>query len=320
MVCRIALFCTIIAMIASAIPALAASPVGYWTGSFSGAGHSSGASASFSSGGGVTLSALGISASGSYGGGSIRVSSHGYSITLHYSVRGDSMTISGGKNGLHGSMSLSRVGVVDRGEDMTDDADSSAVKEMKKALSGQWTTDADGTRYDVSFYSDGFLYWVETPLAGGATASVVYGARFEVSDGKLALKPLDEAVNMPVPALWLEIKENSVKGWEFAYAVKGNSLMLSSVGGEVLTLTHVKDIDATPVEVLFRPYITLKRGKRGEAVRQLQEALIVAGCLDGEADGVFGAMTENAVKDFQKAKELEADGVAAKDVLTALLQ
>jgi hypothetical protein len=316
--CRMVLIYIIIAMTMSAISAVAASPVGYWTGSFSGAGHSSGASASFSSGGGVTLSAMGISASGSYGGGSIRVSSHGYSITLHYSVRGDSMTISGGKYGLHGSMSLSRVGVVDRSEELSDGADSPEVKELKKALSGQWTVDADGTRYDVNFYSAGFLSWVETPLSDGAGESIEYGARFEVSDGKLTLKPLDEAVEMPLPPLWPETKEGSMKSWEFSYEVKGSALKLSIGDEEVLTLSHVKETDATPPEALFRPYITFKRGNRGEVVRQMQEALIAAGHLVGEADGVFGAMTEKAVKAFQKANGLEADGVAAREVLTAL--
>lgn len=226
------------------------------------------------------------------------------------------MTISGGKNGYHGSMSLSRVGVVDRSEDLADGADSPEVKEMKKALSGQWSADMDEIRYEISFYSDGFLSWVETPLAGGARIS--YGARFEVSDGKLTLKPLDEAVVTPVPALWPEPKEGVEKVWGLAYEVKGDKLKFSNGDVEVLTLSHEKDTDATPPEAPFRPYITLKRGKRGEAVRQMQDALIAAGHLGGEADGVFGTMTEKAVKAFQKATGLQANGVAAKDVLAAL--
>jgi hypothetical protein len=314
--CGIVLFCVITMMIASAIPALAASPVGYWTGSFSGAGKGGGASASFSSGGGVTLSALGISASGSYGGGSIHVSSHGYSITLHYSVHGDSMTISGGKNGYHGSMSLRRVGVVDRDGSSKKGSASQKAAEKKKSISGQWAAEVDGIRYEISIYSDGFLSWLEMPLAGGA--GMPYGVRFEVSGSKLILKPLDEAASMPVPAAWPEAKDGSGKGWEFTYVVKGNALKLSSGEGEGLTLSHMKGTDATPPEALFRPYIALKRGNRGEAVKQMQQALIAAGHLDGETDGLFGAMTEKAVKAFQKAAGLEEDGVAGKDVLAAL--
>jgi hypothetical protein len=53
--------------------------------------------------------------------------------------------------------------------------------------------------------------------------------------------------------------------------------------------------DAPPV----RP--TLRRGSSGESVRVLQGKLLV--------DGVFGASTEEAVKRFQRANGLVADGV-----------
>ena len=64
---------------------------------------------------------------------------------------------------------------------------------------------------------------------------------------------------------------------------------------------------------------TLCYGSRGEAVRELQEALIFLGYLNGEADGIFGAQTEKAVKAFQKAKKLTVDGLAGK-VTRSLLQ
>ena len=44
----------------------------------------------------------------------------------------------------------------------------------------------------------------------------------------------------------------------------------------------------------------LKRGSRGEDVREAQEWLIELGYLDGNADGIFGKKTEAAVKRFQK--------------------
>ena len=48
---------------------------------------------------------------------------------------------------------------------------------------------------------------------------------------------------------------------------------------------------------------TLRRGSRGAEVEQLQKKLNLA------ADGIFGAITEEAVKDFQKSKGLPSDGV-----------
>lgn len=65
---------------------------------------------------------------------------------------------------------------------------------------------------------------------------------------------------------------------------------------------------------------TLAYGSRGEEVRELQKALIALGYLKGEADGIFGAQTEKAVKAFQKAKKLTADGLAGKMTRSLLSQ
>ena len=55
---------------------------------------------------------------------------------------------------------------------------------------------------------------------------------------------------------------------------------------------------------------TLKKGAKGQAVKDLQEALKALGLAPGQIDGVFGKQTEDAVKAFQKLKGLEADGIA----------
>ena len=53
-------------------------------------------------------------------------------------------------------------------------------------------------------------------------------------------------------------------------------------------------------------------------VRQMQLALIGLGFLDGNADGAYGTMTREAVRQFQKAYGLSADGSAGPDTMTAL--
>lgn len=55
---------------------------------------------------------------------------------------------------------------------------------------------------------------------------------------------------------------------------------------------------------------TLRSGSRGSAVRELQTDLIALGFLGGTPDGIFGNNTEKAVKKFQKANGLKADGLA----------
>ena len=56
----------------------------------------------------------------------------------------------------------------------------------------------------------------------------------------------------------------------------------------------------------------LKRGAKGDAVRELQENLIRLGYLNGKADGVFGLKTYEALVAFQRANRLTADGVAGE--------
>ena len=62
----------------------------------------------------------------------------------------------------------------------------------------------------------------------------------------------------------------------------------------------------------------LRRGNRGEDVKQLQRELRKNGFDPGEIDGIYGKLTESAVLRFQRAKGLTADGVADKQTLQAL--
>ena len=55
---------------------------------------------------------------------------------------------------------------------------------------------------------------------------------------------------------------------------------------------------------------TLKSGSSGTAVKQLQTRLKELGYYTGSVDGSYGAGTASAVKDFQAANNLTADGVA----------
>ena len=63
---------------------------------------------------------------------------------------------------------------------------------------------------------------------------------------------------------------------------------------------------------------TLRKNQSGEDVAQLQEALIQLGYLTGKADGNYGTSTVNAVKEFQKANGLTADGTAGAETQKAL--
>jgi peptidoglycan L-alanyl-D-glutamate endopeptidase CwlK len=62
----------------------------------------------------------------------------------------------------------------------------------------------------------------------------------------------------------------------------------------------------------------LQNGSQGPDVNRLQQALNAAGFNVGQPDGAFGPATEAAVRAFQKAKGLSADGVAGVMTKAAL--
>jgi len=71
----------------------------------------------------------------------------------------------------------------------------------------------------------------------------------------------------------------------------------------------------------YQKLLTLKRGMRGEQVKLLQEALneTPAGAgNDLKIDGVFGAETEKAVRQFQADHGLTVDGVVGRKTWAAL--
>ena len=64
---------------------------------------------------------------------------------------------------------------------------------------------------------------------------------------------------------------------------------------------------------------TLRQGSRGSAVTDLQRRLAAAGFSPGAADGIFGSLTGAAVRSFQRARGLGADGIVGPQTWGALL-
>jgi hypothetical protein len=78
------------------------------------------------------------------------------------------------------------------------------------------------------------------------------------------------------------------------------------------TATQPTSIAAPP------PTTTLKPGDKGAQVRTLQRALAVLGHPAGKIDGQYGPATIRALKAFQAASGLTADGVLGPKTLAAL--
>jgi len=69
----------------------------------------------------------------------------------------------------------------------------------------------------------------------------------------------------------------------------------------------------------FRGHPTLKRGSRGDQVVWLQQHLIAAG-YTMEPTGIFGGGTVNAVRKFQRSRNLGVDGVVGTQTWNRLLK
>jgi peptidoglycan hydrolase-like protein with peptidoglycan-binding domain len=75
--------------------------------------------------------------------------------------------------------------------------------------------------------------------------------------------------------------------------------------------------DAVPVTAAPKSSV-LKKGMKGAEVRKLQQDLTNKGYSTKGIDGVFGSNTEAAVKKFQKANDIKADGVVGESTKKAL--
>lgn len=64
----------------------------------------------------------------------------------------------------------------------------------------------------------------------------------------------------------------------------------------------------------------LRRGMQGSAVTQLQERLKSLGFFKGTVDGVFGEVTEVAVKSAQQSLKIPADGIVGPSTWSVLLR
>jgi N-acetylmuramoyl-L-alanine amidase len=79
-------------------------------------------------------------------------------------------------------------------------------------------------------------------------------------------------------------------------------------------------VDGIPGTKTYNAARNVRRGAKGNLTRVLQALLYLAGHNPGPFDGAFGDGTEKAVRAFQRAKGLSADGIAGKATWKALLQ
>jgi len=91
-------------------------------------------------------------------------------------------------------------------------------------------------------------------------------------------------------------------------------ILLLLAGAAASAAAEAPEAAATPAPKLR----TLKSGSKGEEVTRLQERLAELGYYTLAPDGTYSAETKAAVKTFQDANGLKADGIAGTKTLTLL--
>jgi hypothetical protein len=114
-----------------------------------------------------------------------------------------------------------------------------------------------------------------------------------------------------MPALW---KSKGFR-WGGDYPRRKDAMHYEFMGKPQDVQAHLAGGTADLRQVVARP--VLKRGASGESVRLLQERLNAHGAKL-TADGDFGPKTDAAVRAFQKAKGLVADGICGNKTWAAL--
>ena len=107
-----------------------------------------------------------------------------------------------------------------------------------------------------------------------------------------------------------------------AYLRRGDILVTSTQGHTVVVLSNGTKADEAPPVPVNLGDRELRKGCRGEDVKELQEALMKLGWSFPKygADGEFGSETETNVKGFQRVYNLHVDGVMKKDDYTVLFK
>lgn len=80
-------------------------------------------------------------------------------------------------------------------------------------------------------------------------------------------------------------------------------------------------VNTKALKTMVTNKVKAKKGDKGSYIQEIQRVLIRKGypCGSTGADGDFGANTEKAVKAFQQANNLTADGIVGYDTITRMI-
>ena len=163
----------------------------------------------------------------------------------------------------------------------------------------------------------GLSKWALTKL--GITKGIYHGSNSQFNKNCSVTEPITAGAKIPVGALIFTGKE---KGKHDHVGILVTDTCVCEAKGTNEGVVHtpisnkkwtyfglLKDVEyevLTPImEPMPKPHTTLRRGSKGEEVKELQTILAKNGSTL-QIDGIFGIGTQTAVKAFQKANKVSS--------------
>ena len=120
----------------------------------------------------------------------------------------------------------------------------------------------------------------------------------------------------PVDGIFGPLTDGAVRSFQDVRGLTADGIVGSRTRGEIAVVQTLSDRSS----VLGMTGRLLRKGLYGGDVRELQELLRVAGADPGPADGYYGSLTAAAVKAFQIAQKLDADGLVGDATRAGLMR
>lgn len=146
-----------------------------------------------------------------------------------------------------------------------------------------------------------------------------------------AVRRFQEAANLPVDGIVGASTLEKLDNWRTSTSSNQTQKPTSTLVRQTSTTTSTptrqtntansqtrKTTTASTVTTKRRNPGFLVKGDEGEDVKNLQQRLLVAGFYYGKTTGIFGPITEEAVKRFQESYKLDVDGVVGPATLKKL--
>ena len=151
---------------------------------------------------------------------------------------------------------------------------------------------AESSGYGFGVYCG--KYWYESVLQTEQLSCPFWIARYpSIRATALGTAPAEKYKPVTSQPLW---------GWQYSSAGQVSGISCST------DLNVIYGEETSAAEAYPEPAQTLRKGNRGVGVRWVQAKLNAAGAKL-EVDGIFGPLTDAAVRQFQKEHRLTVDGI-----------